>query len=776
MRCCIVALLTVGCLWIAMSASAWELQDRPAATGEWGFRPDDGDVTVLNPPSFTWRPENDGVAYDLEVATEPSFTEPVYAIEKTPWSAHCPDVSLPPGAYYWRYRAWDDTNMPSIWSTARQFEVPEEAAHFPKPSHEELLQRIPTEHPRLFFRPDDVAHLQALAAGPLESQWQRLLDQADALIDNPPDTTEPPKYPEDVEHKSEEWRRIWWGNRRHAISVADGAATLAFVYRLSGDERYGEAARDLMMAFCEWDPKGSTNYRYNDEAAMPLLYYPTRAYTWAYDIFTPEERERIQAVMAIRGEDCYNHLHGRRHLWRPFASHSNRAWHWLGEVATVFHDEIDDASTWLDFSMHVFYTCYPVWGGADGGWHEGQAYWVSYLRRFMYWDMVMQSIYDVNVFDRPFFKRTGDFGLYTCPPHTQTGAFGDQAILSNSQRIAQFMQLLAIAADNPYWLWYAEQHGDVSPGGYFGFLSAAQGRDLQSKTPDNLPTSAVFRDVGVAALNSTLFDGRENVQVHFKSSPYGTQSHGYNANNAFLINLRGERALIRSGRRDIHGSPHHREWMWETKSDNAILVNGEGQFPHTHQALGEITHFYTSDALDVVAGEAGDSYRQIDRWGRRILFFKPDVVLIHDVLRAPEPSTYQWLLHGEAPFEWDERSVVWEMDHGRLDIHFLTPTTLTFSQTDTFDTPPHEWAFTLDEWHFTAATSHPEQFMEFITFIRVDNADATARLEEGDGGTLVRLTMPAETAHITLSEHSFHVEMGTLEETFDDNAVCMVSE
>ena len=750
---------------MAVHAMAWDLSEHPAATGEWGYRPMNGATASINPPPFTWRPENNAVAYNLEVAADADFAALVHVVEKTRWSAHCPDKPLPHGRYFWRYRAWNETGAPSNWSSVRRFDVPDGLTIYPMPPLSELLKRIPAEHPRLFFRPEQVAHLRELAGDALADQWQKLLERANALLANPPDTSEPPKYPEGTEHKGEQWRKIWWGNRVHAINVTDAAATLAFVYRLTGEDNYGAAARDLIMAFCEWDPKGSTNYTYNDEAAMPLLYYPSRAYTWAYDAFSPEDRNRIKEVMAVRGTDCFNHL--RNHLWRPYGSHSNRAWHWLGEVATAFYDEIADAPAWLEFSMTVFYTCYPVWGGADGGWHEGQAYWSSYLSRFMYWAMVMDSIYGINAFDKPFFKKAGDFGMYTCPPRTKTGAFGDQAILSDSMRIASFMGLMAAAANNPHWQWYAEQHGDVGPGGYFGFLVSAQGRGCVAQPPAALPSSCVFGDVGLAVLNTNLLDGTDNIQVHFKSSPYGRQSHGYNANNAFLLNLRGERALIRSGRRDIHGSPHHQKWMWETKSDNAILVNGAGQYPHTHQALGKITHFYTSEELDVVTGEAGESYRHLERWTRRILFFKPDVILIHDVLTASEPSTYQWLLHAQTPFTLGNRDISWKGAQGRLDIHFLKPASLVFSQTDEFDVPPHKWAFSLEEWHFTAATQKPETKMDFVTLIRVDNTTVQTAIEENDsGGTTVSLARPDENMTVYLGEHEFRVNTRATSKTF----------
>ena len=754
----------------AVPAFAWEIDQHEAIAGEWGYHPEEGTVADVNPPAFTWRPDKSDVVYSLEVAKDAGFTDTVYTCSETPWSAHCPYVPFPAGVYYWRYRGKNVEGEYSDWSTVRTFTIPEGLVTFPMPNREELERRIPDSHPRLFFKREDITQLKELAAGSLASQWQQLVDRADALLKNPPDTSEPPLYQKDMERKGEEWKKVWWGNRVRAVKLTDAAATLAFVYRLSGDEQYGQAARALMMAFCEWDPKGSTNYNYNDEAAMPLLYYPSRTYTWAYDVFTDEERDRIRSVMKIRGEDCFNHLRFRHHLWHPYASHSNRAWHWLGEVATVFYDEIPEAPEWLSYSMTIFYTCYPVWGGADGGWHEGQAYWVSYLSRFMYWALVLDSIYDINAFDKPFFKRAGDFGLYTCPPGTKFGAFGDQVVNCGSRNIASFMGLMGAVSCNPYWKWFAEQHGDVNPGGYFGFLVAAQGRNIEARLPDDLPSSKVFRDVGIAALNTNLSDGMKNIQVHFKSSPYGTQSHGYNANNAFLVNIDGERALIRSGKRDIYGSPHHKEWMWHTKSDNAILVNGEGQFRHTHEAVGDITHFFTSDTLDVVAGEAGASYENLNRWCRRVLFFKPGVVVIHDILDAKEAAQFQWLLHAQAPFELAEDKVALQIENvGRIDVRFLTPETLTFSQKDTFDTPPHEWAFKLNEWHFTAETQEPKETMEFITLLRINNADATATMEKSEGSTVVTLTMADTTAHIYLNESQFSVEAGELSEKFVDN-------
>lgn len=754
MRLIVMGLAVCGLMGGA--GAAITLDESPAGPGDWGYRPDDGATAELNPPPFTWRPVKGVVGYVLQVATDPDFNDLVYEFGPTRWTAHCPSRPFPAGTHYWRYAGRDADGAQSDWSTVRSFVVPADAPLCPRPTLEELLERMPADHPRLFFRGEDIERFRELSEGPLSERFQGLVEAADKLLAEPPDTTEPPKYPEGTVRLSNEWRVIWWGNRVRVITVTDAAATLAFVYRLTGEEKYGRAARDLVMAFAEWDPKGSTNYGYNDEAAMPALYYPSRAYTWARPMFSDEDVEKLAAVMRVRGRDCFNSLQRGPHLWRPFNSHLNRAWHKLGELAIAFRGDIPEAETWLDFAMTVLYTTYPVWSDEDGGWHEGISYWSSYLSRFLLWSDVIRSAFDIDVFERPFFRRAGDFGMYLMPPGTRYGGFGDLAEGAASRSIGGLMATLAAGADNPYWKWYADQVGGSLGSGYIGFMRSAYSLDLEARPPVDRPSSVCFRRVGVAVLNSNLLDAADNVQIHFKSSPYfGTISHGYNANNAFLLGIGGHPVLVRTGKRDVHGSEHHREWMWHTKSDNALLVNGEGQIKHSPQSLGRILVFDTSPTVDVVAGEAGAAYPNLDRWTRRIVFFKPHAVLIHDALEAPEPSTFQWLLHTVGPMELADNAVSWEGEPGRVDVRFLWPAGLALSQTGEFDPPPAAWRnWDLNEWHLTADTGAPAQRQEFLTLITVNNAAVSVAepvdLGAREGARTIRLTLPGGEAAVRL--------------------------
>jgi len=731
----------IAFLLVALTAFAQEpaVDDRPAGPGEWGFRPADGQESPVNPPAFAWRPQRGAASYELEVARDPAFAKPDYRAQGIRYNVHCPPRSFETGRWHWRFRFRDAKGNPSKWSRTRDFTIAHGAAEFPMPARDELLARVPKRHPRLFLCPEQLAELRRRAQGDLKSRYDRLVADCERLLKNPPPTKEPPKYPAGTKRLSEEWRRIWWGNRVYTIKVLNGAATLAFTRLLGGRDEYGQLAKRLLLAAADWDPKGSTGYRYNDEAGMPYAYYFSRTYTFVNDLLTDAEKAKCRRVMAVRGKEMYDHLVRRRHLWRPYASHSNRAWHFLGEVAVAFLGEIPDAGEWLWFAMNVFHNVYPVWCDSDGGWHEGSTYWASYIQRFTWWADVMRVAMGIDAYRKPYFSQIGYYPLYLQPPGTKGGGFGDLAAERHANRSLSVMTTFAAQARNPHWQWWVEANGGPrEEGGYIGFIRGALPK-VQPKPPTDLPTSRCFRGTGQAVLNTTLLAASDNVEVIFKSSPFGTQSHGYDAQNAFLLYAFGERLLVSSGRRDIHGSVHHKNWMWETKSVNSITVDGRGQDKHSAASVGEIVAFHTSPAFDFVAGEAARAYGgRLKRFTRNILFVKPDLVIIYDRLEAPRPATYQWWLHSPTKPELDGQGDI-RMACGKAAcrVAFLAPAGLKLSLTDKFDPPPRP-RVKLVEWHLTASTTQPAAAHDFVTAISPHRADALPpgppRLKPAKGG------------------------------------------
>ena len=762
---CVVILSHLTAFAGAGRSDTLKLDETPAGEREWGYRPASQSVSAVTPPSFTWRPQKGIVSWEIECTRDDGSRTVEYRREGVKFNVHCPPRTFPAGAYVWRYRGVNAKGSATNWSCPRNFTIARQAAAMPLPTRAELLARIPQTHPRLFVRPEEIPHLRELARGPLKDQFDALVRQSEELLRSPPPTAEPPEYPPDTEKLGEEWREIWWGNRMYTIRALNGAATLAFTRLLGGKEEYALLAKRILLDCSRWDPRGSTGYDYNDEAGMPYAYYFSRTYTFLHDHLTEEEREACRRVMKVRGDEMLRDLYPR-HFWDPYDSHNTRAWHFLGEVGIAFLDEVEGADEWIWFAANVFFNVYPSWSDDDGGWHQGISYWRSYLERFTWWADVMRTATGINAYDKPFFSKAGYFAMYIMPPGKIGGGFGDLNARKKASDNVSLMTTFATQAQNAHWQWYVEQVGGPRPAeGYIGFVRGALPR-VAAHAPDDLPGARLFRGTGHAYLNTDLTDGRRGVQVGFKSSPFGCLSHGYEANNSFILWAHGQRLLVRSGYRDIHGSEHHNRWMHSTRSVNNITVNGTGQVPYTASARGDIVAFETTPSMDIVIGEAGSAYRvpasreersrgirgprMLDRYTRAILFVKPGLVIVYDRLVAREPSSFDYWLHAVNEFAIDDQHGV-RVHAGdvRCDINFLAPRDLTFQQTNQYDPNPRP-RIKLREWHLTATTPGRKRAVEFVTLYRPRRARnkvvAGAQLTKVEDGYALRAEL--EDGHV----------------------------
>ncbi len=256
----------------------------------------------------------------------------------------------------------------------------------------------------------------------------------------------------------------------------------------------------------------------------------------------------------------------------------------------------------------------------------------------------------------------------------------------------------------------------------------------------------MFRGIGQAFLNTTLLDADDDVQVVFKSSEMGTRSHGNAANNSFVLWAYGQRLLTRTGHYYMYAGPHHRDWVWSTRSLNNITVDGQGQVKRSAKAKGNIAAFQTTPTIDVVVGEAAEAYasddasetRLLDRYTRAILFVKPELIIVFDRLEAPRPSTYEYWLHAPNEFQIeDQRNMKTQVGDVACEIDILAPEGLRLSQTDQYD--PNPWPqITTREWHLTATTPEAKRQSQFVALYRPHRSDDTppreATLKQVAGG------------------------------------------
>jgi hypothetical protein len=415
-------------------------------------------------------------------------------------------------------------------------------------------------------------------------------------------------------------------------------------------------------------------------------------------------------------------------------SHANRVFHKIGEAGIAFLGEIPEAETWLDYALNKFYACYPVWADDDGGWHEGVSYWSGYMSKAVWWLQVMHSALGIDGLKKPFFAKVGDYPLYVAPPGSPNSGFGDLSYRPPSAGVGSFLEYhVRMKGSQPggasagYWRWWMDEWNMNSSDGILGFLYAANLPPLPPATPPTeLPQSKVFRGIGVASLHTTLLDSRDDVHFLFKSSPYGTQSHGHNPHNTFQLNAYGESLLTTCVYRDLHGSKFHYEWAHSTVAHNGVLVNGEGQIKHTPAPHGRILDAKFSPDWDYCVGDATAAYGgRLVRFHRHVVFVKPakgspargPFIVLYDDLQSQEPATFQFMLHGLNEFTIDEAKSRLHVKQPRAgaEVQYLSPAALKFRQWDGFSPPPtREFP---NQWHVEASTIDRQPALAMLTVL-----------------------------------------------------------
>jgi hypothetical protein len=270
-----------------------------------------------------------------------------------------------------------------------------------------------------------------------------------------------------------------------------------------------------------------------------------------------------------------------------------------------------------------------------------------------------------------------------------------------------------------YWRWWTEQWKMRGEGGVLGFLYKANLPPLPAaKAPTALPQSKIFHGIGVASLHSTLLDSKEDVHFLFKSSPFGTQSHGHNPHNIFQLNAYGESLLTTCTYRDLHGSKFHYQWVHSTVAHNGVLVNGEGQIKHTAAPHGRIVESKLTPDWDYIAGDATAAYGgRLERYQRRVAFVKPDVIVMYDDVAAAEPATFQFMLHALAEFKLDEgkSQISVEQPKAGVTVKYLSAAPLKFRQWDGFEPKPSK-EFP-NQWHVEAGTQDKQRAIGMLTVL-----------------------------------------------------------
>ncbi|MBC8874114.1 MAG: DUF4962 domain-containing protein [Planctomycetes bacterium] len=734
----------LGLLLLGLVARAGEpavvLDREPSATQK-PYAPADGQVVKITPPPFIWVPLGRDSRYVLQVSTSDAFPEEkTQTYRKLQRSVFVPQEPLAAGDWFWRYGV--ETGDGTVFGRARPFTVPRDARAFPFPDWDEAIGRVPRQRPRLFFSGERLKQVRQWAGGELKPAIDSLVASCEREVGKRL-VAEPGYRPKGPDYGP--WAINVMRTTRPPMDVMERCA---LAYLITGNQRLGQEAKRRLQHFFSWDPDGPTSFFAYDEPPMWMMMRGTRAYDWTYDLFTPEERVKIEPNMRARAAQFLKQLQRLPFESNPYNSHAGRLPGFLGECALSFIHEWPEAREWLEYATLLYYTSYPAWGGDDGGWQEGPGYWSAYMRFALHYVVALREAAGVDLMEKPFFRSTPYYGLYTATPYHQHSPFGDGQT-GSPRGLGNLMYVFSTLTQNPCFRWYADE-SRVKIGADVLSL-ATYDPNLQSRSPLELPQARSFPAVGLASFHTALGDRENDISFLMRSSPFGGVSHGHADQNAYVIEAFGQGLAIATGYYPWYGSPHHHQWTRATKAVNSILVDGQGQVPRRWDANGELVAFESVDGYDYAEAEAAPAYLgRLERFRRHVVHVRPGVFVLFDDLRAPEPARFQWLLHAYKQINVDETSRTLRVENApaAMDVHLLLPDKVDFTQTDKYEPEPEStkgrWSNT---WHLTASTAAPAQSAHFLAVLlphRQGKEDTLPKVEllSGQGAVGVRLTSP----------------------------------
>ena len=707
---CAVAVFVLFAFGVLASAAEPVLDAAPADAQK-PYSPAIGQQVAVTPPPFIWVPTGRKATYALQVSTSKDFPpDRTRTYRKITTSVYVPSQPLPAGTWFWRYGV--ETGEGTVFGKARPFTVGEHARKFPFPDFKDLVGRVPKQHPRVLFPGKHLQRIREAARGELKGDVDRFVASCRRMIGREL-VAEPPRPRSGSERVTV---------MRTTRPPMDRMEQCALAYLLTGDKPLGLEAKRRILHFFSWDPKGPTGLWGYDEPAMWMMMRGLRAYDWTHEMFTPAERAKVEPVMKERARQFYVHLKEKRRFeTNPYESHAGRMPGFLGETALCFAHEWPEARGWLEYATLLYMTSYPAWGGDDGGWQEGPGYWSAYMNFALHYVVALRNATGVDLMNKPFFRNTPYYALYTATPYHEHRPFGDGA-WSSPAGLGSVLYAFSSLLDDPYLRWYHQASGRSRGRDLLTLMTYAP--DVKPKVPRDLPQARVFPAVGLAAMHTALGEKDNDITLLFRSSPFGSVSHGHADQNAFVVEAFGRGLAVATGFYPWYGSPHHHKWTRDTQAVCSVLVDGKGQVVRSWRARGRIVAFENAKGYDYVAGEAADAYGgRLKRFRRHIVHVRPGVFVIYDDLVAARPSTFQWLLHAHDRIGVEGHILRVRRDPAAMNVHMLLPRQSTVSQTgkyapepESHKNKPRDYENT---WHLAISTKQPGSAGRFLNVLVV---------------------------------------------------------
>jgi hypothetical protein len=454
---------------------------------------------------------------------------------------------------------------------------------------------------------------------------------------------------------------------------------LGLAYALTGEQRYAQRARDILLAYAEKYPRyrihdvrggdarsGGKRFAQTLDEAVDLV-----RVAWAYDLIcgvsgigggplipaNSSGRGSLGAQRSVQGiaamqEPRWNALSAQerevieRDFLRPSvevisrnrAGKSNwQSWHNAGMAAVGFclgdeamvHAALDDPQNGFRYQMQASVLC-------DGSWYEGAPSYHFYALAALVYTVEAAARSGIKLYENPRYRALFDAPLGLVYPDLTLPALNDadRFSLGGQQRL--------------YEAAYA-RFGDKR---YAAVIDRGNRQSIEALLwgADRVPADATLRleSVNLDGLGCAILrdDGEPNGRyLLLDYGPHGG-GHGHPEKLQIVFYGLGQELAPDAGRL-AYSVPLHRTWYRQTLAHNTIVVDEKSQAP----TEGKLVLFHRDAGFQAVRAVATEAYEGVAL--DRTVIMTPGYVL--DVFRAhsERPHTYDWVYHNAGRVRYD---------------------------------------------------------------------------------------------------------------------------